>query len=306
MDQGLSNRTTAGIVTFHPDQAQLRRLVSAVAPGLREVIVFANSDLPREEEEHLAGAASPTPCRVLRPSGNVGLGAAYDAFLEAAREAGDRYVLLLDQDSLPPDGASADLADLHARLLASGERPAIVGPQPIDPEGHRLRIATHELPSPPALADEAIRAQFVISSGSLVDVEAAASIGPFRADFFIDAIDLEWCFRANALGFSIWVAKQVTMDHSLGRGVIRIPLLGLHLVDQPPRRLYTYLRNQLAMMRLAHVPVGHKTKLALTLPARIVIYLFKNRFSKEARSAIRNGLVDGLASRLGPPDRALR
>ena len=147
---------------------------------------------------------------------------------------------------------------------------------------------------------------FVISSGSLVDVERAASVGPFRADYFIDAIDLEWCFRANACGFSIWIANEVTMDHRLGRGVIRIPLIGLLLADQPPRRLYTYLRNQLAMMRLPHVPFRHKAKTLLSLPVRLPVYLARNGFSRESRAAIRNGLRDGWAGRLGPPDDAFR
>ena len=277
-----------------------------MAPGLREVVVFANSDVAEDTERKLAAAARPTACRILRPGANVGLGAAYDAFLAAARAAGDRFVLLLDQDSLPPPDAVPRLAALHERLAAAGERPAIVGPQPLDPHGQPMRIAVSDPPAPAGLAAEATRVSFVISSGSLVDVERAASVGPFRADYFIDAIDLEWCFRANACGFSIWIADEVTMDHRLGRGVIRIPLIGLLLADQPPRRLYTYLRNQLAMMRLPHVPFRHKAKTLLSLPVRLPVYLARNGFSRESRAAIRNGLRDGWAGRLGPPDDAFR
>ena len=306
MDQEAARRTSAGIVIYHPGEAQLERLVGAVAPGLREVVVFANSEITTAFERRLAAAAGSTPCRILRPGANVGLGAAYDAFLSHAREAGDRFVLLLDQDSLPPLGAVEQLAVLHGRLVQSGEKPAVVGPHPLDPQGRPMKIASVGGRLLPGLEDQATRVAFVISSGSLVDVEAAAAIGEFRADYFIDAIDLEWCFRAGARGYSIWVADRVTMDHRLGQGVIRVPGLGLLLADQPPRRLYTYLRNQLAMLRLAHVPVAHKIKLLASLPLRIPIYLVRNGFSRECRAAIRNGLRDGLAARLGPPDGAFR
>lgn len=306
MDHGTSRRTSAGIVIYHPGEEQLLRLVGAVAPGLREVVVFANSEVSPETEGSLAEAAAPTACRIIRPGANVGLGAAYDAFLASAREAGDLFVLLLDQDSLPPKDAVPRLADLHARLAAAGERPAVVGPQPLDPQGQPMKIAPLPAPAPAGLRDEAKRVSFVISSGSLVDVAAAEAIGPFREDYFIDGIDLEWCFRANARGFSIWVAERVTMDHSLGRGVIRLPVLGLLLADQPPRRLYTYLRNQLDMMRLPHVPWAHKAKILLSLPLRLPVYLAHNGFSRDCRAAIRNGLRDGIAGRLGPPDGALR
>lgn len=308
MDHGAAGRTSAGIVIYHPDDEgrPLVRLVAAVAPGLREVVVFANSEVAPELGQLLSEAAAPTPLRLVRADGNVGLGAAYDALLETATEAGDSFLLLLDQDSLPPQGAVERLADLHARLSEAGERPAIVGPQPLDPEGHPMKLAGASIPAPASLEGEATRVAFVISSGSLVDLQAARAIGPFRADFFIDGIDLEWCFRATARGFSIFVADRVRMHHRLGRGVIRLPVLGLLLADQPPRRLYTFLRNQIEMLRLPHVPWRHKAKTLLSLPVRVPVYLARNGFSRDVRAAIRNGLRDGLARRLGPPDDALR
>lgn len=299
-------RISAGIVVYHPEEAQLARLVGAVAPGLREIVIFANSDISDEFEATLGAASAPVRCRIVRPGRNVGLGVAYDAFVQGAREARDRFVFFLDQDSMPPEGAVGRLAALHDRLIQSGERPAVVGPRPIDPEGRPMRIAGSGAPPPSSLEGEATRVDFVISSGSLINVAGAAAVGPFRGDYFIDAIDLEWCFRAGSLGYSIWVADNVAMDHRLGRGVIRLPIVGLLLADQPPRRLYTYLRNQIAMLRLAHVPVAHKIRTVLSLPVRIPVYLVRNSFSRDCRAAIWNGLRDGVTGRLGPPDDALR
>ncbi len=291
---------SAGIVVFHPDEAELARLVAAVAPGLREVVVYANSDLAADAESRLREAAAPTAFAVLRPGGNLGLGEAYDALLRRAGEHGCAFLFLLDQDSLPEAGTVPRLVEAHRALAVAGRRPAVVGPRPVGPDGRPMKITTL---APIGGREEAVEVAFVISSGSLIEVAAARAIGPFRADFFIDAIDLEWCFRARARGFSIWVAEGALMRHRLGRGVIRLPF-GLLMADQPPRRLYTFVRNQLAMLRLPHVPRAHKAKTLLSLPLRLLVYLGRNGVSREVRAALRNGLVDGVRTRLGPPDRA--
>lgn len=290
----------AGIVTYHPDEARLARLVAAVAPDVREVAVFANSEIGTETEARLRSASGMTALTVLRPGGNRGLGAAYNALVDRALARGDTFLFLLDQDSLPAPGTVRRLAGLHRRLAQAGERPAIVGPQPVGADGRPMRLSPLPGPVPPGL--DAVRAAFVISSGSLLACDTVREVGPFRADFFIDAIDLEWCMRANHRGFSIWAARDVAMDHELGRGVIRLPF-GLLLADQPPRRLYTFIRNQLAMLRLPHVPRAHKARTVLAMPIRIVVYLARNRFSPETRLAIRRGLSDGLRHRLVQPAR---
>ncbi|MGY2049346.1 glycosyltransferase [Methylobacterium sp. JK268] len=288
----------AGIVAYHPDPEGLRRLAARVAPGLRALAVVANSPLDPATEAELRRAAAPTPLLVLRPDGNEGVGAAYNRLLAAAEAEGDAFVFLLDQDSLPAPGAVPALAARWRMLVEAGERPAIVAAQPVGPDGAPLggaRAADPRWPGRPLR-----RAGFAFSSGSLVGCAAARAIGPFRADFFIDAIDVEWGMRAAARGYSVWVAPDVPMAHDLGRGVIRV--LGLTLTDQPPRRLYTFLRNQLAMLRLPHVPAAHKARTLLLMPARIGIYLWHNRFSPEVRRAVRRGLLDGARQRLGPPE----
>lgn len=297
--------TIAGIVVFHPDEGDLLRLVRSVAEDVDEVVIYANSAVAPAFEAALREGALPAPLAILSPDGNLGLGRAYDALLARAEARGAAHLFVLDQDSLPRPGTIPALAARFRAIESAGGRPAIVGPRPVDPTGQPMRIARRRPEAGARPIPGATRVEFVISSGSLVGVAAARTVGPFRADFFIDAIDLEWCFRANARGFSIWVAEDVRMDHRLGRGVIRVPG-GLLLADQPPRRLYTFIRNQLSMLRLPHVPARHKAKTLLSLPARILVYLARNRFSRDTRAAIRNGLVDGARDRLGPPDGAFR
>lgn len=297
-------RSAAGIVIYHPDFSALAGLVASVAADAFVIGIYANSPVTPEQQRRLERVAGQAELVILRPGLNRGLGAAYNALQEMARAREAEFLLLLDQDSEPGCGMIPALVAVHRGLAAAGERAAVVGPSTVDPAGRAMRGAADSGDAAPGQAVAAARVGFVISSGSLLRVDALHAIGGFRVDYFIDAIDIEWCMRAIAAGFSVWRAHEVVMAHCLGRGLIRLPL-GVLLTDQPPRRLYTYLRNQLSMLRLAHVPRAHKLKFLLSLPLRAAAYLAHNRFSPDCVAALVNGVFDGVANRLGPPDRAL-
>nr|WP_197064269.1 rhamnosyl transferase [Methylobacterium sp. ZNC0032] len=294
-------RCVAGIVIYHPQFTALQRLVASLADDVPTIAIYANSPVSGAEQLALAAAAGRAELVVLRPGLNRGLGVAYNALRQLAEACGSEFLFLLDQDSEPRPGLVGALAATHRTLAARGERAAVIGPQPVDAAGEAMRLSTTGgLPSEEAAPR---RTRFVISSGSLIRLDALATIGDFRSDYFIDAIDVEWCLRAGAAGYSIWVDPAVAMPHQLGRGVIRLPL-GLLLTDQPARRLYTYIRNQLAMLRLRHVPPSHKAKFLVSLPVRLAVHLVHHRFSRDCVIALLNGLTDGMRNRLGPPDRA--
>jgi rhamnosyltransferase len=149
---------------------------------------------------------------------------------------------------------------------------------------------------------QAVAVNFAISSGSLIPLTAAEAVGRFDEDFFIDAIDIEWCSRAWKAGFSVWVGMDIPMTHQLGMGVINLPF-GLRMANQPPERLYTYFRNQVAMLRLPHIPAAWKLRFVASLPARSFIYVISNRFARPVAKAIGFGIADGLMNRLGAPGR---
>ncbi|MCV5902536.1 hypothetical protein OFN63_41200, partial [Escherichia coli] len=70
--------------------------------------------------------------------------------------------------------------------------------------------------------DDLVAVEFLATSGSLVDIAAFDRIGPFRDDYFIDAVDLEWCFRAWSRSYSCWIARAVAMEHTVGAGVLKV------------------------------------------------------------------------------------
>jgi rhamnosyltransferase len=283
-------KTSAGLVLFHPDLFQVLQIIKNIKSEVDVIFIFLNSGLNSAEKEDILNASMPTELVFLNENGrNEGLGRAYNAFASCSLEAGLNRLVLFDQDSTPPPDMIQTLTFMEASLISNKMNPAVIGPMPIAPSGTPLKTA----PIRSSYVTLGLKqVDFVISSGSFINLKSFQTVGPFREDFFIDAIDIEWCFRAQSYGYSIWVAPSLNMIHHLGRGSIRF--LGLALTRQPPRRIYTFFRNQLALCRLKHVPFAYKAKVILGFPIRALIYLFSYRFAKEISSSIFYGIRDGL------------
>lgn len=288
-----------GVTAYRPNLDALASLLAVISQGGSKIWLFLNSPLSPEQKARLRTAA-PSGLQFLNDGRNLGLGVAYNHIVEAARAAGARQLMILDQDSSPRTGIAAELCSTYELLRSTGERPAVVGPLAVSAGGEQFKPPRIFRNRTERQCGSAWPATFVISSGSLLDLDACTEIGPFREDFFIDAIDIEWCFRAWSRGFSCWIDSAVRMPHRLGQGTIRLPLLGIHLVRQPPSQLHTYVRNQVAMLRLLHIPVSWRLRIVPYLLFQGLVYFAMCRGRRwETVRAFTSGLVDGLRFRLG-------
>lgn len=80
----------------------------------------------------------------------------------------------------------------------------------------------------------------IVTSGSLLPLTAYERVGPFREDFFIDAIDYVFCMRARAKGFRVVKVCRLGMTHCLGH-MTKHRVLGIRVETynySPVRRYY--------------------------------------------------------------------
>lgn len=284
-----------GITVFRPDAAQVAALRARVAAEARRTIVFDNGGLPADAAADLTARGA----LVLSAGRNIGIGGALDAIAQAAVAAGADQVLLLDQDAaFRPEQVSALEAAL-ARLRHASPPPAIVGPRPEAAPGRKAPAYPRRpgIPGDGAL----VPVEFLATSGSLVDLAAYARIGPFRSDFFIDGVDLEWCFRAWARGYGCWMETATALPHRVGAGVIRSKLLGIEMPRQPVFRMAAYLRNSVYAWRLPHVPRRWRLRQAAYLPLQAMLYWADAGFRPGVLAQLAGAVWDGLRGRLGPP-----
>ncbi|SFM03784.1 glycosyltransferase family 2 protein [Methylobacterium pseudosasicola] len=286
-------RLALGITLFRPSRDQVDRVLAHTASGFAGVIAFDDGGLPDAEAERLTRAG----VTLLSAGRNVGIAEALNQIVAAARAAGASTLLLLDQDAEPPAGLAAALLAALTRLRQAAIPVAVVGPAPAPAVGHK---APAYPPRPGAPACDALApVQFLATSGSLIDLDALARIGPFRADFFIDGVELEWCFRAWSLGYGCYLARDVAIPHRVGGGVIRG--FGIAMPRQPLFRMATYLRNAVYAWRLPHVPLRWKLVQAAYLPLQAGLYWADSGWRPAVLLRLLGAVRDGALGRLGPP-----
>ena len=261
------------IVTFHPDEefpARARRIGLQVGA----LIVVDNGSDPAQITmlEALAGGARPT--LLLRNARNLGIAQALNTGLEQAQKLGYRWALLMDQDSLihedlvdsliallalqPEAGHVAVLGagyrdPLERSIATRGEAPRGEAPRGDAPRGDAPQGDAPQGDAPQGAApaergwDEV---EWVITSGSLVSLEAYRAIGPFREEFFIDYVDLEYCVRARARGYRILRARAALMNHVIGSPTQHQLLWAQKWTsNHSPDRRYYRARNDTVMLR---------------------------------------------------------
>ena len=289
-------RACAGVVLYAPDPALLARQ----AEGLegRPLFVFINGPV----EEQALSALAKADLRVICSEVNVGLGLGLNAVTQAALRDGFSHIMLLDQDSEPPPGLLDQLAE-RSVAVEHREKVALLAPLLVPPEEGFYKPIRYERRGP-ARADGLVPLDFAPTSGSLVNLAAYAAIGPFRDDFFIAGIDVEWGFRAWDRGWASYLAPDLAMPHRWGEAVSAEELGKPQILRHSRLRNYYYARNVVATARLGHVPWRWRAKSCAALAAQIAVLAAKG--ASGSLEPVRAGLADGLRGHLGQAPAALR
>jgi len=304
MDRASTSRLLAGVTVFRPDRALLMALLDRLHAEKIPTLAYIDGPVGTAVRADLVAELTSRPgLTLIQARDNQGIGAGLNALARQARELGAERLLIFDQDSLPDPGMPAALDARMSTLVGMGERPAAVGPRPVAPPGEAG--AEYQPPRYPAMPGRRPRegtkpVRYLISSGTLLDLAAFEAVGPFRADYVIDAIDVEWCFRAWSRGWSVWLVEDVTMEHRIGHGIIRLG--PLRFPRQSPSRMATYIRNQAHGLRLPHVPLGWKLRSLVYLPLQIAVVSANGPRPASVLARLIGAARDGLAGRLGRLD----
>ncbi len=287
-----------GTVLYKPDPVILERLLQPLASEGCSVFIYVNGQLEASVEAVLSAHSI---AKIIRSSENMGQGAGLNALLATAAECGQSSIILFDQDSTPgPDFAGR----LAGRFAALNEKKwnasvAAVGPLLVPPEGTAyLPIKYWRRSSRAGEPPGAV--EFLPTSGTLVSVAAWQAVGPFREDYFIGGIDVEWGYRARAMGWISAVADDIHMHHRWGDERGNQHFIQSQFLRQPAPRVYYYIRNASDGMRLPHMPWSWKWRQATRMAAQIGLGLASRGQTTVTAKLVWRALSDGYAGRLGP------
>lgn len=255
MSANAGNSVCAIVVAYHPQPVQLQRLLSLISPQVEQILLVNNGGTSP------AMADIATNTEFIDAGGNIGVASALNLGIRQAQVQCASRVLLLDQDSEPAQDMVEQLLAAEQAARQQGIPVAACGPQYVDRNHGKLSpfirlswLGVRRIYRPSTPEQRWQETDLLITSGSLISLAALEKIGPMRDGLFIDNVDLEWCYRAQALGLQCLGVFAARMGHAIGDNNIAL-LGGLHrLAVHPPVRLYYMMRNRVLLYRLPTVP----------------------------------------------------
>ncbi len=285
------------LVTWQPDLLHLQSLLDALLVQHCPVLLIDNGSDNRDGLRALLQQLPPDAVQaaVFRDS-NAGLATALNEGLALARQAGFTQVLLFDQDSLISEHFVSDMQQQWQQLPASPP-PAALGPRLQDPEtGRRTPFRCfrwrRRSDRPVDGVEGLYHTDFLISSGTLLSMAALDQTGLMKEVYFIDNIDLEWCFRVSAQGFALYGTDRAVLFHRIGEAS-RNPLVtsGI-LVQHSPLRSYYSTRNRIHLWRQPYAPLDWKVRDRIRFVLKSLWLVLFSARRREYWQHIRRGIKD--------------
>jgi rhamnosyltransferase len=283
-------RIGAVVVAYHPELELLKSLIECLELQVERIVILNNGPVDSVVLPAKAGQI------LICPGENLGVAEAINRGIEDLIEAGFEGGLLMDQDSQIEPGFVATLAAHLESSERDGSTVAAIGPRVRDHDDRTTApFVRFRLPFNQRLQQDqgVVPCDFLITSGCLINLTHWNDIGPMRSSWFIDNIDLEWCFRARRRGFAVLGCFEATLDHRIGE---RQRLFGLLPYRRhAPERLYTMMRNRVFLYR-SGAPLAWVIQDALRAIGKLALFSLIAPRYQHLRQMLR-GLRDGFRTR---------
>lgn len=282
------------IITFNPSLDSFSKNLLSIQEQVQKVIVVDNSNdatIQNELKEYLSTVEK---VDLIQPKENLGIAYAQNIGFVHALKTGANYVITFDQDSSVEHGlVKALYEEYHSIQQNTSVKIACIGPSVIN-ERNNVRYEKYFKNS--TKIDEAtFSVKSIISSGSLYNIDVFSAIGFNKAEWFIDSIDIEWCYRARYLGYHVLMTTRVAMKHNLGAKDVSL-LAGKSINVGSPFRLYFVYRNWIFSLREPQFELRYKLKLLVMMPIKFLI--FSNIAPRKSRAMhMLKGIKDGILKR---------
>nr|WP_116370139.1 glycosyltransferase family 2 protein [Cupriavidus taiwanensis] len=295
----------AVVITYNPDGEVLSRLLDRCADQVARIIVVDNGTTAVDVPALCRPFEARCPITFAPLGTNLGIAAAQNRGIEAAKAAGAEFVLLLDHDSVPADNMVTALRQADRQLRDAGVEVGAVGAVAHDRRtgttskvvrmvrGRVQRLAT--LTSEPY-----VEADFLIASGTMISMSVLERYGMMNEGYFIDHVDTEWCLRVKARGMRLFAIPCARLEHALGDHVVRVWLGRWREVPvHSPARDYYMFRNTVRMLLTTPMSLAWRITHVFRLSQFAVFFgLGMSPRLKRVRLMTR-GIIDGVKGRGG-------
>jgi len=291
------SKSCAIIVTHNPDITALLELSSQLKKETDFIIVDNGTHGISSIVESITVYEK---CKtVIFLDKNEGLAKALNIGIAWALKRNYDFVFLFDQDSSLCDLFVKSMIDAFfdasekIKSVIAAVGPRIINPQTMRQTNFKL-FSRFIFRSDIKLANSSSHyfADFLITSGTLLYLDALDSIGTMKESYFIDNIDLEWCFRAKSKGYELIGTDEAVLYHAIGERssnpLVRAGIMAKH----NPRRSYFSSRNRVHLYSVDYSPAGWKYRDICRFILKAMWLLITSRERKDYLKNILSGIKD--------------
>jgi rhamnosyltransferase len=297
----MNSEIHAVVVTYNPDIASLSEVVMALLEQVDRIIIVDNDSENVLEIEDIIRSIQ---AELIKLSENRGIAAAQNIGIRYADSRQAKYILLMDQDTVLPEGAVAALHKECIALESRGLTVGAVGCAYRDTHDGKLNAIwkanglSLEKQRVNFEGSNIIEVDFVIASGSLIPISTLKQVGLMEEGLFIDLVDIEWGLRAKFHGYQSYQSSTNIMTHTLGTG--RQKILWKSVTLHSPTRNYYSIRNSILLARRHYIGWAWRLYFIRRIFLYFVVFgIFPNQKWPRVRVMVR-GFFDGIFSREGP------
>ena len=261
------NEVIAIVIAYNIKKNLLLENIFSYINFVDKVLVVDNSDKPTD----LSNINKTNKIEYISLNGNFGIAKALNVGLEYAFKYKYKYALTMDQDSR----FSNNLIEEYRK-------------------NQQVNVAIY---SPFYLIDRKRKknnkknAQYLywtMTSGNLLNLEYVKEIGKFKEDFFIDAVDYEFCLRARKKGYKILQCNKAILIHNPGiTKTKKILFWNYKYGYMSTDRLYYQIRN---LSYIAKKYNSYRARIVIFIKLLKIILLFDDK--KSFLSAFKAGIND--------------
>lgn len=287
--QAVDESVCAVIVTYHPTFEMIANFANSIGQ-VGGAVVIDNASTP-EELSALRSARRAFGFHLIENSVNLGIAEALNQGVRWAKEAGYSWVLLLDQDS-GVENRFVQKMFAHWQSHPRREYIASIQPRYINPKSGLGPVVRRARDGGPI---------YSMTSGALLPLWIFDKIGWFASEYFIDWVDIEYCFRIRAAGYIIADSPDAVLLHAPGNSE-PCSLFGFTFrpTHHSVMRRYYMSRNRVAVFRkyLRTFPLWILRSVYESARETVKCFLGEQDRPRKFRAFLL-GTWDGLAGRMG-------
>lgn len=237
------------IVTYFPDIKSLENLILGMQSQVENIIICDNSP-----SNHHIEIKENSRIKIYKLDKNTGIANAQNIGFDHSFNNGAKYVVTMDQDSMPEKDLVEKLINAYNFLTKNNYNPGVLGSIYMDNNVSKINKANNFYYEKCIKNTNYSISSFVISSGSLIPKKIYDDIGGMDNKLFIDYVDFEYCWRAKKFGYSTHLIKDAKIFHHHGQGQVKLLFGLINILIEDPIRSYYSSRNLLLLIRRDYVP----------------------------------------------------